>query len=72
MHSLPTDSTTPPITALRAWVVEWSDDLVAWLLEESGDPDVTGRASRLSMSMPWAVSPGKDLRLTPFLAYGFA
>jgi hypothetical protein len=31
------DDTT--ITALRAWAVEWADDLAARLLEEGGDPD---------------------------------
>ncbi|MFJ8193151.1 nucleotidyl transferase AbiEii/AbiGii toxin family protein [Streptomyces sp. NPDC096094] len=28
------------ITALRAWAVEWADDLAARLLEEADDPDI--------------------------------
>lgn len=28
------------ITALRAWAVEWADDLAARLLGETGDPDI--------------------------------
>ncbi|MGX1543665.1 hypothetical protein [Streptomyces adustus] len=28
------------VTALRAWAVEWADDLAARLLEEAGDPDI--------------------------------
>jgi hypothetical protein len=28
------------ITALRAWAVEWADDLATRSLEESNDPDI--------------------------------
>jgi hypothetical protein len=28
------------ITALRAWAVEWADDLATRLLEEADDPDI--------------------------------